>query len=99
MINKDTKKVTQTDIDQIVKDLSQSFINDGKIVKLTGRYAIDRKPSGKETLLVECIPLSIAATNVTNTNFNKWLPRSKLIDIQGEYIIGKPKEEKKDEPT
>lgn len=70
-------------------DLKLEFVYDGKIVRMTGRYAEQKKRSGKMTLLVEICPASIANASPNNTNFNRWINRNLLIDIHGQHVLAK----------
>lgn len=71
------------------EELKIEFLSEGKLVFLTGRYVIDKKrSSGKEVMMVEIIPISVAnTTGAKNKNFNKFVKRESLKVLQGDYKI------------
>jgi hypothetical protein len=71
------------------EEMKIEYLCEGKLVFLTGRYVIDKKRSGKEILMVEVIPISVAnTTKGINKNFNKFVKRDSLKVLQGDYKIG-----------
>lgn len=75
--------------------INTPLMHQGREVRLTGRRARQKKPSGKEVIYHEICPLNIVTTNPKNLNYNKWVKLSELYPITGDNDLIKDYEEQK----
>jgi len=75
--------------------INTPLMHQGREVRLTGRRAKQKKPSGKAVIYYEICPLNIVNTNPANLNYNKWVKLAELYPIAGDNELIKKHEEQK----